>query len=306
VGSIVVHVGLHKTGSTFLQRVLWRVVEDLNAQDVHWEPKDAFNPGTGFGVVLRRVQEGRPLDVTRVRRAAATLQEIVNTHRLLLISDETILSRRVDHSYEGNAYTIGLPVLEWLRSNVTPDVRILMYVRRQDRFLESLYTQMVHQGGSGGFDDWYARVDPARFDWYGLADRIEGIVGPGNLAVRAFETVQDGNEAFCREFFRAIDPSLQVDLPMERLERMAKRSNPGLSGRGLELARVVYPKLSEEERMVFRKVYLQRYFSNRQFDRPKLLTDDAAEHLRAIHREGNAKLFARWLPELDPAALGYV
>ena len=48
------------------------------------------------------------------------------------------------------------------------------------------------------------------------------------------------------------------------------------------------------------------HFSNRQYDRATLLSDEQAAALRDLHREGNAALFARYIPDLDPAELGYV
>jgi hypothetical protein len=303
---MVLHVGLHKTGSTFLQRVLFDIAEELNAQGVHWMPRPALDEHYGFGKVVRNTQNGGSSSTRAAKQTATKLRSLVAKHRVTLISNETVLSRRVFFDYEGDAYTPGLPVLEWLRDDVTRDLRILMYVRRQDHFLESAYLQQINQGSTQPFDEWYESTDPSRFGWLRLAQQIEAIVGPGNLTIRPFEIIHEGSEAFCRGFLQAVDPSLDVALPLERIERISTRSNPSLSQRGVDLAMLVYPELTKSERITFRRVFLQRYLSNRQFERAKLLNDDEAARLRALHRPGNTELFRRYMPELDPQALGYV
>ena len=44
------------------------------------------------------------------------------------------------------------------------DVRIIVYLRRQDFFIESLYTQMIHQGESYSFLDFVVNYDALSFD----------------------------------------------------------------------------------------------------------------------------------------------
>jgi hypothetical protein len=45
-------------------------------------------------------------------------------------------------------------------------VIIVAYLRAQDSFMESLYTQQIHQGDAIPFADFLASLPPQSFDWH--------------------------------------------------------------------------------------------------------------------------------------------
>lgn len=68
------------------------------------------------------------------------------------------------------------------------DVTVLLYVRRQDEYVQAMYqTDVIH------FDhaDEIGRLrDPHRLDYWALARRWATVFGHGNVVVRPYETVQ--------------------------------------------------------------------------------------------------------------------
>ena len=310
VKEFVVHVGLHKTGSTLIQRMLGKVSEELAEQGVLLRPRVDLYKVAGFSKVVRTFHRGAKVGPARLKDVSERTRAFLLEHDFerVLTSDETLLGWRLDFDYPGGAYMSGLPALRWLHDLVVEhmSVRVVMYVRRQDRFLESVYLQQVHEGSLQTFAEWFSSKDARRFDWLDLAVGAEAIVGKDQLVVRPFEMISAGPVSFCEDFIRIIDPTLDVQLPTEEITKIAGQANRSLSGRGLEIAQHVYPVLTAEEKLIFRRKFIQRYFSNQQYERAKLFSPEQAAHVRQLHVEGNTELFHRFMPDLDPTELGYL
>jgi hypothetical protein len=308
VPEIVIHVGLHKTGSTLLQRALREVRQELAQEGVLVRLRDEMYGDLGFRRVVRGLQAGRAQDrrqLAHVTEQTRTLIQPGDSDRLVF-SDETLLGTFPDFRRPCDAYVCGIPALRWMVESVAAPttVRVVMYVRRQDRFLESVYLQQVHQGSTETFSEWFSTIEVGHFDWLSLSRRVEEVVGEGRLVVRPFETISDGAVKFFAEFLRVVDPGLVRSLPSEVIAKVPHSANRSLSGKALEIALLVYPILTQEERFTLRR-FLQTNFSTRKYPRAELLTGQQANEILEMHRSANAKLFERYMPDHDPVGLGY-
>jgi hypothetical protein len=309
VPEIVIHVGLHKTGSTLLQRALRDLRQELAKRGVLVRPRDEMYEDTDFRRLVRGLQAGRLLgrrQVAHVTERTRTLMQPGDFDRLVF-SDETLLGTFPDFRRPCDAYSCGIPALRWMVDSVaapTP-VRVLLYVRRQDQFLESVYLQEIHQGSTETFGEWFSTIDVARFDWLSLSRRVEEVVGDGRLVVRPFETISDGAAKYFAAFLGLVDPGLVASLSREVLESIPHSANRSLSGKALDIALLVYPMLTQEERFKLRR-FLQVNFSTGKYPRAELLTREQRTEILEIHRSANSELFERHIPDHDPVTLGYV
>jgi hypothetical protein len=72
------------------------------------------------------------------------------------------------------------------------NVKIVIYLRRQDSFVESMYTQKIHEGEAFDFESFLKQYDaPDALDYYRMiADLIE-FFGDQNLVVRSYHEASE-------------------------------------------------------------------------------------------------------------------
>lgn len=126
---VVLHIGLHKTATRFLQRALFR---NLDADRFLCNPPDLARK------LRRALRSHSARDLDALREAARTAREQAG-RRTLLISDPGIAGDMFS-SYE-----------DWERNldlvhELFPEARILYFVRRPADWLHSAYRQVLSKG----------------------------------------------------------------------------------------------------------------------------------------------------------------
>ena len=172
---------------------------------------------------------------------------------------------------------------QWFVDNVKVDrLTLVLYVRRQDTYLESAYMQRIQHGKTLSFEEYIARRNTESFDWNSLASSLAGVVGRENLEVVPYESVKAGPAAYVNVFLERCGVPLQLtesDIP-------PGRSNRSYSAIALEIARRSNDLLTKEEQKVLRR-FLQDNFSNVTHPRPQLLSDEARSEFLAGYARSN-------------------
>lgn len=172
-------------------------------------------------------------------------------------------------------------------------VHVIVYIRRQDEFLGSVYNQAVKGEElrfSGSFDDYVASVGDwlaPDLDHYSFCRSWARTFGEQNLSVRVYEREQlpDGVQA---DFLETLGLGLG---PCPEFVRLSARENPGLSPLSLELLRRVNRLSLEPEvrgRIVERLLLLDRGRSAASAG--GVLPAGMRRRLIDDYREGNAAL----------------
>lgn len=128
---IVLHIGLHKTATRFLQRALFR---NLDPSAFH------VNPPALMAALRRAIREPGD-DTRRVLAAAAEAALAEAGERTLLVSDPGI-SGDLFNNHDDYADNLALV------HSVFPRATVLYFVRRQSDWLHSAYRQMLVKGRS--------------------------------------------------------------------------------------------------------------------------------------------------------------
>ena len=89
-----------------------------------------------------------------------------------------------------------------------------------------------------------------------------------------FRRIREGQDAYLRYFFSLADPELDLPIAYERL------SNASISGKGLDLARAANRYLHSGPDRKTLRIFLQTHFSNRDYPRPVLLSDEQKQWLQ--------------------------
>ncbi|MDD3517442.1 MAG: hypothetical protein PHQ14_03750 [Chromatiales bacterium] len=191
----IVHIGYHKTGTTWFQRVWYPRVRNLCY--LHRKrAREAFLHDGAFG-----------WDVERARRILAPMQE-----RGIILCEEDL---------SGNIHSGGLhgflsrAVAERIHATL-PDAHIVAFIRNQPDMIASVYRQYVKEGGTHGVNRYLhperhlsesgfsfmktPLFDFAHFDYLPLLDHYAALFGRERVHVFPFEAFLADPPAFMADY----------------------------------------------------------------------------------------------------------
>lgn len=122
----------------------------------------------------------------------------------------------------------------WL-SSVASHITALVYLRRQDSLLVSLYSQALKSGRTAPLDvpDVTVAGAGSKFDYWSLVSRWANVLGADRVVVRVFERDALIGGDVVRDYLDVIGVGSGVDLAMP------KRRNPRLDADGAEFLRLL-------------------------------------------------------------------
>jgi hypothetical protein len=188
--TLVLHIGIHKTATTFLQNVLSSRRYDLLREGVLYPAA-----GTADGIDTRTregAQSGHILFTRfgprRPRVLADLYKELPDTASTVLLSSENFSLPRPTSVAQ---YLNGLGEFG--------TVKVVLVLRRQDEWIESWYKQTVDQYGNfetRSFDEFLKSEGPSLLDFHTRFTPWRDLVGPENFHVLSYDDL-DG-ASICR------------------------------------------------------------------------------------------------------------
>lgn len=181
---LILHVGMHKTGSTSIQNFLCENSGYLRTQGIY-----ALDSGNGKPLKLRfALERGEREEATSLIQDLLRQVEESNCHTLVLSDEDFTRSiKRTDHC------------LELLNSYF--DVEVLVYIRRQDKMLESIYgfsIQWYPTRRTLGSEEILTQLGKKDFGLF--LDKWEGIVGFDAVHVKIFDELIRTKESLLLDF----------------------------------------------------------------------------------------------------------
>ncbi len=200
---LYLHIGTHKTGTSALQTFMALRSEALKKKGVRY-----VSAGMGAGrqhhayALALRGEGGHSLDIWD-----AMHRELSEEHYPMdVLSSE--------------AFWFCDPALVKEQLAGIDDVRIVVYLRRQDQYLQSLYKHAVVGGRKLDFESWYANY-LFRGDYLSVVRQWAAAFGPKALILRPYE--RDGAPIHSIADFFSV---LGVDVEEELRARTEKMRNP--------------------------------------------------------------------------------
>ena len=188
---LLLHIGYHKTGTTWLQNVLFKPKYGyqslLDLEEIH--------------VLLER-PHALTFDADAARAAIAARQGLA-PGKVEVISSESLSGTPWFGGRESVIYA------ERLKA-VAPDARILITIREQKRILTSIYMQYLKNYGSLSpkqfFQDTAQRdvydFSSEYYEYHRLIDHYRKLFGPGNVHVGTQEALARDPVAYAQELAR--------------------------------------------------------------------------------------------------------
>ncbi len=287
MNKLFLHIGTHKTGSTALQQGLLFARKTLLKNGF-----DVIIP-YGFAHELGRiVQQTTPNSVPERAKTARTkfkqMLEAAITKRSVIVSSEHF-SGVAQESYR-DAELRAKTLVEIFRDFPT---EVVVYYRRQDTFIESMYNHRIHQGFTESFDEFLAALTPFSFDWFEHASHFISAFGKENVTIRSYESLKKGG-GILSDFIEIIGiPSDQAASLIE-IAKQAPRQNRGYSPPALELARRANSVLDSEQKQHLRHL-LQNVLADTKevFGKHAHFTSEERRELLYRFEPSNRKLYQK-------------
>ena len=173
------------------------------------------------------------------------------------------------------------------------EVKIIVYLRRQDQYIESMYTQRIHEGITASFEEFKKHYGIYDLAWNDLLTPYVDLFGRNNIIIRPYEKRQlkDGNAI--TDFFDLIGIPADKIVYIKR-KSLAKITNSGYSRAALEVARHMNSILGEDERIRMR-LLLQATNFKKPFENYTFFSQVERRKLIEHYQDSNLKIAETFL-----------
>ena len=263
MATLYLHIGMPKTGTTYIQNFL-RANNEVLKKEGYIYP----DFGVSFGTIglnrnahflvsvirdedrTRHIEEEQKIESECFDKLFSLFDEYPN----VILSDESIWSSG-ERKRDKNFWTD-------LKSKLTEhgvELRAIVYLRRQDLFIQSFWAQHVKENSISDTLQEYIttpRFSRIRLDYYARLNEISEVIGKENMLVRVYEKDQyiGPQKTIVSDFLTTIGFNYIPENFVE-LDRLPNRS---LSGIYLETKR----ELNKIEGFNKRKSYIQSLLRN--------------------------------------------
>jgi hypothetical protein len=292
---LIVHLGFHKAGSTFLQSSLLASARAA-AGDLRFLPG-----GIAATQAVSSLATQKLLRTLKDRGdTSAAFQDLrhclAEARGHIILSNENLLGDQLGQN-TGDLYPLAPEVVRAFDVlSDAYDIEYVFYVRRQDEFIESTYLNLVRDGMLVDFQSYFDRLVLPTLAFNDFFCRLADAT-PNPIRVIPFEVVKRSPALFLDSLSTIAAPNLHL-VP-------GRNTRPSFSEVALQLAMLGYPHLSGQDRLAFGD-FLAARFSTRTNPRAPLLSDEQRRGIIEMFRDDNAKLFSTWIaPEYQEEAAYY-
>lgn len=267
-----VHIGAGKCGSSLIQGL-------LNTKDALAIARPVYQPH--LSSCIQSVTPCFDYDDYHYQETLNSLRDQIPAEDVLFSCENL----NGVHTHKENSYSNSIKVLKHLFPK--HDVKLLMFVRRQDEWIESMYGQDVKRQEIRSVSQYMEAVQWDNLHW----DKCcEAYAEEFDLTVLPFERhiLQKAGYA---DFVTALFDWLGEKVEVENLPVV----NPSLSAGGLEV-QMIANRVLEKKQAYDLSTWLERHCpKTEKFDLLGSVRDDVL----AKYRDSNARLFGRFMPDFD-------
>lgn len=160
-------------------------------------------------------------------------------------------------------------------------VRVLLPVRRQDRYMEHAHLDAVRRGSAVPFAEQFPAPKSPSLDWADLAARVRAVAGVEQVDVLPLDL--------------GTDPVQQVLAALGRPPQPAVAPPPTYSARGIRVARALNAHLVNEAERALVRDFVAANFPGRS-GADQFLSAATRARVVEAYAEANRRLFRDWLP----------
>lgn len=274
---LILHVGTHKTGTTAIQTRLQALAEDGG--------KICCIPPAGDFYALMDAMVVSDSLVSSIREYVSRAAASQHVEKFVVSFE----------GFSGNPF-LGYPNVDVIAESLFKaladlfEIEVVIYIRRQDHFIESIYSQVAKSIVPPAFSDFLTSLPHDSFRWDEFIDVWCRQFGRERLKVRLYsKAMLDKRGGIFASFLADLGVEAYDDLDKVRVD------NPSLSRKAIDIAKMVSPRLNEGEILKFRGV-LEAYSLEHKTHYPYL---SRVERMRILERfdDSNEKVRRTYFPD---------
>ena len=173
---LYIHIGMPRTGTTFLQQEIFPKIENVNFINFYFHG----------GILFKMATVEKFIDIF------ANMEDInsyIEEDKINLISDEDIYSKIWVQEDRRLARIKRI-------KGFFPNAKIIFGVRDRDDLLKSLYKKYVMDGGILPFDVFKQNINLAKLDYEEYVDYLFGLFGKQNVYIYRYEEMKKDIDSF--------------------------------------------------------------------------------------------------------------
>lgn len=297
--TLYVHVGMHKTASTTIQLFCTGNRDLLSSKGIYYPPSPFYyrkkgnaKNGMFLGCIYldehgERIPE---VEEERMEKGLELINEWFKDYDNVLLSEERLwidLFRDECRS---------LKILNEHSKKNGYRVRIIIYLRRQDKFIESWWNQVIKMTSvrTDTFDEYLANFK--YLDFCEIMKSYEEVVGLENISVKRFEDAIKG-EGILADFMKEIGLELTDEYVIEHEE-----SNSKLEGNIVSIKRVIngIDGITEADNRFLRELFTDPALpSGAEYPCSEFSEEERTELMKK-YEEGNAYIAEHFIGDGKP------
>lgn len=212
--TIYLHIGMYKTGTSFIQKFCKNNYWQLTKHNVYYPVTGLHHDGAHFK--FYQMVTSKSIDEKEIEELRKEIS-VCNCDNVL-ISIEHLVNNCGSFEFS-----------ELLKSIFKPHrIKIIIYFRRQDKYLESLYNQEAKLWFAGSIEDYYQKIIAAKqevcahqLNYRLIADKLSENFGKENIIIKTFEPQKKENwllHSFFKPF--GIDDFKDFSIPASENESL--------------------------------------------------------------------------------------
>lgn len=306
--TLYLHIGTPKTGTTSIQHFCYTNSEALLKNGFLY-PEFPFNYANKGkyrnGLFLEAVfcdNDGirqREQEEENFTKGLQILKELFKTHNNIILSDEGIWTACFNRKR-------GKPLMRRLKEEAEEagyNIKIIVYLRRQDDFLLSWYNQIIkHNITSKNTLTWEEYFDNynkyIKLDYFFCLKKLERIFGKGNIIARRFDKNYFKNNSLIHDFLDIFEIEADANFQEDKSQDFNKK----ISENACEIKRIINgtTNMTVEETRKFEWI-LRKFSPVSEKSYPcSMLSEEDANNIMKLYELSNYKTAKRYIKDGQP------
>jgi len=237
--TLFIHIGLPKTGTTVLQSSFRDLTEQFRKENIEFVNFDSY---------ARTIRLGKLPECKEFFRQIN--KNLPDTYNLFMSSEFLVGMDSV------SCNLMSVEKIAQCLKNATAEffhVKIILYLRRIDLWIESMYTQFISDGGYLRFNEFLEANNLYEFDYLNLVNAYETVFGQKNMILRIYDKKHlPEKNSLLKDFARIIGSKCLYEVDLNSYSE--KKSNSGFDSNAVGIARLSMPHATRDEQKRIREL----------------------------------------------------
>lgn len=279
--SIFIHIGTHKTGTSIVQKTLIEKSEALKREGVKYINLYKFEGAQKLMLI-------ESVDEILTEQLRIFINSFVDENHSKYILCCEYLSGNPKTLYS-NVSVIANILCKAIKGFT--EKKIFVALRKQEQFIQSIYTQYLHQAEDISMSTFLDKDKLEYIKWCQFLEKYHSVFGERYVKVVPYDITVLESKNIVNHFgeFSRIASLQDVSVGS---------SNHGYSKEAIKIAKECNPNLNKEEQKILRLI-MQEHLSKEVFSKYELLDNEQVSELDEYFKVDNEKLFKTYFKEYD-------